>query len=33
MDGTGKTNPEIGMILGLSPRTVQKHIEFLYQPL
>jgi DNA-binding NarL/FixJ family response regulator len=23
----GKTNPEIGIILGISPRTVSKHIE------
>ncbi len=23
----GKTNPEIGMILSISPRTVQKHLE------
>ncbi|MGH7972951.1 MAG: response regulator transcription factor [Limisphaerales bacterium] len=23
----GKTNPEIGMILALSPRTVEKHVE------
>lgn len=26
----GKTNPEIGAILGISPRTVQKHLERLY---
>lgn len=26
----GKTNPEIGMILGISPRTVQKHLERVY---
>ena len=26
----GKTNPEIGMILGISPRTVQKHLEHIY---
>ncbi len=29
----GKTNIEIGMILGLSPRTVQKHLERIYQKL
>jgi DNA-binding CsgD family transcriptional regulator len=27
----GKTNKEIGMILGLSPRTVQKHLEHIYE--
>lgn len=26
----GKTNPEISMILGISPRTVQKHLERVY---
>ena len=26
----GKTNPEIGLILGISPRTVQKHLEHIY---
>jgi len=26
----GKTNPEIGLILGISPRTVQKHLEKVY---
>lgn len=26
----GKTNPEIGMILGISPRTVQKHLGKVY---
>jgi len=26
----GKTNPEIGMILSISPRTVQKHLEHVY---
>ncbi|ULA63387.1 MAG: HTH luxR-type domain-containing protein [Nitrospira sp.] len=26
----GKTNPEIGMILGISHRTVQKHLERIY---
>jgi DNA-binding CsgD family transcriptional regulator len=26
----GKTNPEIGMILDISPRTVQKHLEHIY---
>ncbi len=25
-----KTNPEIGTILGISPRTVQKHLERIY---
>ncbi len=29
----GKTDAEIGMILGLSPRTVQKHLERSYQKL
>jgi DNA-binding CsgD family transcriptional regulator len=29
----GKTNPEIGTILGISPRTVQKHLEQVYQRL
>jgi DNA-binding CsgD family transcriptional regulator len=29
----GKTNGEIGMILDLSPRTVQKHLEHTYQKL
>jgi DNA-binding CsgD family transcriptional regulator len=26
----GKTNKEIGAILNLSPRTVQKHLEHIY---
>ena len=26
----GKTNSEIGIILGISPRTVQKHLERVY---
>ena len=26
----GKSNPEIGVILGISPRTVQKHLERIY---
>ncbi|MCC6139894.1 MAG: hypothetical protein IT389_04675 [Nitrospira sp.] len=26
----GKTNPEIGIILGISPRTAQKHLERIY---
>ena len=26
----GKTNPEVGMILGISRRTVQKHLERIY---
>jgi DNA-binding CsgD family transcriptional regulator len=29
----GKTNPEIGTILSISPRTVQKHLERVYQRL
>jgi DNA-binding CsgD family transcriptional regulator len=29
----GKTNPEIGLILGISSRTVQKHAERLYRKL
>ena len=29
----GKTNIEIGIILGLSPRTVQKHLERIFQKL
>ena len=29
----GKTNKEIGVILELSPRTVQKHLEHIYQKL
>lgn len=29
----GKTNPEIGTIVGISPRTVQKHLERVYQRL
>lgn len=29
----GKTNPEIGTILGISPRTVQKHLERIYKRL
>jgi len=29
----GKTNAEIGTILDLSPRTVQKHLEHMYQKL
>jgi hypothetical protein len=27
----GKTNKEIGVILDLSPRTVQKHLEHIYR--
>jgi DNA-binding CsgD family transcriptional regulator len=27
----GKTNKEVGLILELSPRTVQKHLEHIYQ--
>ena len=29
----GKTNAEIGIILGTSPRTVQKHVEMLFERL
>lgn len=29
----GKTNAEIGTILDMSPRTVQKHLEHIYQKL
>jgi DNA-binding CsgD family transcriptional regulator len=29
----GKTNPEIGLILGCSARTVQKHMEHIFQKL
>ena len=29
----GKTNAEIGTILSLSPRTVQKHLEHIFQKL
>ena len=29
----GKTNAEVGTILDLSPRTVQKHLEHTYQKL
>ena len=29
----GKTNAEIGTILGMSPRTAQKHLEHIYQKL
>jgi DNA-binding CsgD family transcriptional regulator len=29
----GKTNVEIGMITAISPRTVQKHLEHIYQKL
>jgi DNA-binding CsgD family transcriptional regulator len=29
----GKTNTEIGTILGLSPRTVQKHLEHIFEKL
>ncbi len=29
----GKTNPEIGTILGISSRTVQKHLERIYRRL
>lgn len=29
----GKTNTEIGAILGTSPRTVQKHLEHIFEKL
>jgi DNA-binding CsgD family transcriptional regulator len=29
----GKSNRDIGAILGLSPRTVNKHLEQIYQKL
>jgi DNA-binding CsgD family transcriptional regulator len=29
----GKTNAEIGGLLGVSPRTVQKHLEHVYDKL
>jgi DNA-binding CsgD family transcriptional regulator len=29
--GHGKTNTEIAGILGISPRTVQKHIEHIFE--
>jgi DNA-binding CsgD family transcriptional regulator len=29
----GKTNPQIGLILGVSRRTVQKHLEHTFQKL
>jgi DNA-binding CsgD family transcriptional regulator len=29
----GKSNPVIGLILGASPRTVQKHVEHIFQKL
>ena len=29
----GKTNPEIGFILSISPRTVQKHLEHIFAKL
>jgi DNA-binding CsgD family transcriptional regulator len=29
--GDGKTNTEIASILGISPRTVQKHIEHIFE--
>lgn len=29
----GKTNAEIGLILGTSPRTVQKHLEHIFEKL
>ncbi len=29
----GKTNAEIGLILGTSPRTVQKHLEHVFEKL
>lgn len=29
----GKTNTEIGQILGMSPRTVQKHLQHIFEKL
>lgn len=29
----GKTNAEIGIILGMSPRTAQKHLEHIFEKL
>lgn len=29
----GKTNADIGLILGTSPRTVQKHLEHIFEKL
>ena len=29
----GKTNKEIGMILGNSPRTINKHLEHIFEKL
>lgn len=29
----GKTNTEIGQILGVSPRTVQKHLQHIFEKL
>jgi DNA-binding CsgD family transcriptional regulator len=29
----GKTNPEIATIMGISPRTVQKHVEHIFEKL
>ena len=29
----GKSNTEIGQILGMSPRTVQKHLEHIFEKL
>jgi DNA-binding CsgD family transcriptional regulator len=31
--GRGKMNPEIAIILGTSPRTVQKHVEHILKKL
>lgn len=31
--GEGKTDPEVGMILGISKRTVQKHMEHVFSKL
>jgi DNA-binding CsgD family transcriptional regulator len=29
----GKTNKEVGMILGSSPRTINKHLEHIFEKL
>jgi DNA-binding NarL/FixJ family response regulator len=30
---TGKTNNQIGMALGISPKTVEKHLHVIFQKL